>query len=672
MKKTILGGIICSLISGYSLADEVEKIVIIAPMQTPLNITTDPKLPRQPLPAQDASDLLSSISGFSLVKKGAASSDPVFRGLAGSRLNILTDGNQTLGGCGNRMDPPTAYISPQTYDTLTVIKGPQTVLYGPGNSAATVLFERDSYRMEKSDVEGFSNLVLASANRKGINSQVKFGNENTYANISASYNSSDNYEDGQDIEIHSAYKKWNTDLELAYTPSDDKIISISVGRSDGEVAYADRSMDGSLFDRTHGAVKFDWALQGNILKSIEGQVFYNYVDHIMDNYSLRHFVAIPTNKAPRAMNPDRKTYGAKVLAHGELHHNGLFSIGLDHQQNEHTNRMSMNINMTPVEAQSRTTDGRFEQTGLFAEYELNLAEKQQWVSGLRIDRWQATDERKMVGSMMMMSANPTAQLTRKESLYSGFTRLQRQTDNVSYFAGFGYVERFPDYWELLGAGRSSETSSSAFNTQHEATSQIDLGLVHQSADWQSSVSIFYNQINDFILIDNTFVKMAKAHKVTRNVDTESFGFELDSKHLLNRKFTAGASVSWVRATNLTDHTPLAQQPALQGRFTLDYTLSDWQLGMLWRVVQKQNRIAVGQGNIAGQDVSATAGYGVLSLNANYSQSQNIDWSFGIDNLLDKTYSEHLSRAGAAVSGYTQIDKVNEAGLTAWLNLNWRF
>jgi len=58
MKKTILSGLICSLISGYSLADEVEKIVIIAPMQTPLNITTDPKLPRQPLPAQDASDLL--------------------------------------------------------------------------------------------------------------------------------------------------------------------------------------------------------------------------------------------------------------------------------------------------------------------------------------------------------------------------------------------------------------------------------------------------------------------------------------------------------------------------------------------------------------------------------------------------------------------------------------
>ena len=672
MKKSILNGFICTLLSSYAVADDIEKIVVIAPMQTPLNIKTDPKLPRQPLPAQDASDLLSSISGFSLIKKGAASSDPVFRGQAGSRLNILTDGNLTLGGCGNRMDPPTAYITPQTYDTLTVIKGPQTVLYGPGNSAATVLFERDSYRMDKAGIEGFSNLVLANAGRRGINSQLKFGDQNYFANISASYNKADNYKDGNGTHVHSAYEKWNTDLEFTYTPSDDKIISLSLGRSDGEVAYADRAMDGSLFDRTHSAIKLDWLLEGTVIKRIEGQVFYNYVDHIMDNFSLRDFVATPMNKTPRAMNPDRTTYGGKFLAHGEYNKTSKFSIGVDHQSNEHTNRMSMNINMMPIDNQTRTTDGHFERFGVFAEYEFSPVENKQWVSGLRVDMWQATDERKMVGSMMMMSPNPTAFQTRKSSLYSGFTRFQTQTENTSYFAGFGYVERFPDYWEILGAARSSEKTTSAFNTKHEATGQFDLGLVHQTDKWQSSASVFYNQTDNFILIDNTFEKMGKSAKVTRNVDSESFGFELDSKYSLTKSLSTGASISWVRATNLTDHRPLAQQPALQARFTLDYALKDWQLGMLWRVVQKQHRVAIGQGNIAGQDVSKSAGYGVLSINANYSQNQNIDWSFGIDNLLDKAYSEHLSRAGAAVNGYEQTSRVNEAGLTAWLNLNWRF
>ena len=35
-----------------------------------------------------------------------------------------------------RMDAPTSYISPETYDKLTVIKGPQTVLCGPPNLPA--------------------------------------------------------------------------------------------------------------------------------------------------------------------------------------------------------------------------------------------------------------------------------------------------------------------------------------------------------------------------------------------------------------------------------------------------------------------------------------------------------------------------------------------------------
>ena len=202
MKKSILSGLTCSVLSSYVLADDIEKIVVIAPMQTPLNIKTDPKLPRQPIPAQDASDFFSSISGFSLIKKGAASSDPVFKGQAGSRLNILTDGNLTLGGCGNRMDPPTSYITPQTYNTLTVIKGPQTVIYGPGNSAATILFERDSYRMKKTGLEGFNNIVLANAGRRGANSQLKFGGKDYFANISASYNKTDNYKDGNDSKVH--------------------------------------------------------------------------------------------------------------------------------------------------------------------------------------------------------------------------------------------------------------------------------------------------------------------------------------------------------------------------------------------------------------------------------------------------------------------------------------
>jgi iron complex outermembrane receptor protein len=45
------------------------------------------------------------------------------------------------------MDAPTSYISPESYDRISVIKGPQTVQYANTGSAATVLFERQPEKL---------------------------------------------------------------------------------------------------------------------------------------------------------------------------------------------------------------------------------------------------------------------------------------------------------------------------------------------------------------------------------------------------------------------------------------------------------------------------------------------------------------------------------------------
>lgn len=70
----------------------------------------------------------------------------MFRGAAGSRLTIAGDDQMILGGCSGRMDPPTAYINPQNFDRIRIIKGPQSLLYGP--ASATVLFERENYQFD--------------------------------------------------------------------------------------------------------------------------------------------------------------------------------------------------------------------------------------------------------------------------------------------------------------------------------------------------------------------------------------------------------------------------------------------------------------------------------------------------------------------------------------------
>src|SRR5690606_5944460 len=67
-------------------------VVVTAPAaDEPLVVRTDPKAPRQPVPAHDGADFLKSIPGFSVIRKGGTDGDPVLRGFSGSRLGILLD-----------------------------------------------------------------------------------------------------------------------------------------------------------------------------------------------------------------------------------------------------------------------------------------------------------------------------------------------------------------------------------------------------------------------------------------------------------------------------------------------------------------------------------------------------------------------------------------------------
>jgi len=75
-----------------------ELVVTGSRMLEPLKVVADPRQPRQPLPAHDGADFLKTIPGFNVIRKGGTDGDPVFRGMAASRLNIIADGQPVLGG----------------------------------------------------------------------------------------------------------------------------------------------------------------------------------------------------------------------------------------------------------------------------------------------------------------------------------------------------------------------------------------------------------------------------------------------------------------------------------------------------------------------------------------------------------------------------------------------
>jgi iron complex outermembrane receptor protein len=682
MKLKVSAAAVALALSSMAQAAEtatLEEVVVTAPQSTePLTVKTNPKKPRQPVPAHDGADYLKTIPGFSVIRKGGTDGDPVFRGMAGSRLNILLDGEQILGGCGMRMDPPTAYVFPASYDRITLLKGPQTVLYGPGNSAGTVLFERIIDRAAQAGTKVNGSLMLGSFGRNDEMVDARTGSESYYVRAGGTRSHSNDYKDGSGNTVHSEYTRWSTNAALGWTPDDNTRLELTAARSDGEAAYADRAMDGTKFARDNIGLKFDKQHMGGLLDGIEAQVYYNYVDHVMDNYSLR----TQTAATKMVSNPDRKTLGARSVFNLAMSDATSAKVGVDYQSNKHTLRSTMNQVMTPYELLPRTEDANFRNYGLFGEVTHDVVDSDRIIGGLRVDNWHAEDKRAAMlmardaNNVAYTVANPTSGQSRDKILSSGFARYERDlaATPATVYAGIGHTERFPDYWELISANKESLTTTSAFNTNPEKTTQLDLGTIYKGAQWSVSVSGFYSKINDFILIQSGVAKTAPTRTVTiaRNVNATTYGAEAGAAWQLAENWKVDGSLAYVHGSNDTDGTALGQIPPLEARLGLNYDDKVWTFGGLLRAVAAQNRVAVNQGNIAGQDIGASSGFSVFSVNGGWRASKTVQVSAGVDNVFNKTYAEHISRAGAMVSGYTQTTRINEMGRNAWVKANFDF
>ena len=656
-------------------ADELETVIVTAPrMSAPLLVVMDPRQPHQPLPAHDGADYLKAVPGFSVIRKGGTDGDPVFRGMAASRVNILIDGQQVLGGCGMRMDPPTAYVFPQAYDRIVVVKGPQTVLQGPGNSAATVSFERTVERFAEPGATGFGSALIGNFGRTDLVGDLRLGTPDVYAQVTGTRAESDDYSDGDGEEVHSRYTRWSGNAALGWTPDEQTRVEVSGALSDGEAAYADRTMDGVKFARDNVGLRVERELSGAHMKGIEAQAYYNYVDHVMDNYSLRAFTPTATMPNRSVSNPDRRTTGGKVTADLAFGERVAGTIGLDLQENRHTLRSSMNQSAMPYEAMPRVEDGRFRNAGAFAEFSVTAGTSGRVVTGLRVDDWHAEDSREMLSIGMSKVPNPTAGEERNETLVGGFGRYERDlnTAPLTLYAGVGHVERFPDYWELVSAGKESADSLSAFHTRPEKTTQLDAGLVYAAERLSFSTSVFYSDVQDYILIQSNYMKGTRRTTISRNVDATTWGGEADVVYALLPSVRVSGTLAYTQGHNVTDDAPLAQMPPLEARLGLDYVRGAWSAGALVRSVADQDRYVVNQGNIVGQDLGPTDGFTVFSLNGGWRLRDGMLLTAGVDNLFDQTYAEHLSRGGAMVSGYEQTTKVNEPGRTLWMKLDLKF
>ncbi len=456
---------------------------------------------------------------------------------------------------------------------------------------------------------------------------------------------------------------------MGVTPDNNKRFELSAGRSNGYAAYADRSMDGTKFLRENVAAKGQIKNVSDFVEKVDFQVSRNTIFHTMSE-------AMRGNPSSY-MDVTHDTNAARITSDLNLRATTKAKVGFDYSQAKHGGNM-------PAHGYSDIReDSEFKNTALFAEITEELSKGKKIIAGYRGDYWNVKDKRSTASS-------DTAGQTRTELTNSTFARIEQILEghqSTTVYAGVGRAERMPDYWELVSNRRDgapgahgnmmTNDNSSFQSTKTEKTYQLDAGLMHKSGGFDFNGSIFYNQINDFILVDSRagYTSGQYMTPTSRNVDARTYGGELTASYAMTNLVKFNSSVAYVKGKNETDGLPLAQLAPLEGRLGLVYDDKKYSYGALLRLVAPKDQVAIGQGNISGQDIAKSGGFGIFSLNAGYKPNKKTLIAAGVDNLFDKTYSEFISRTGNPMGlplGYARSTRVNEPGRTAWLKATIAF
>lgn len=624
------------------------------------------------LPA-DGGDFLKQLNGVTGSRFGGRGIEPIIRGQSQTQLNVLLDGAYVHGGCPNRMDPPTSYAALETYEKVTVQKGVQTLQHGSGGSGGTVLFERDT-RSLIDPVDGFSGKASATAMSNGVKHDVSAdvvkANSKGYARAFAQDRQADNYEDGDGNTVRSAYKHRQAGVVLGVTPTDNRVLEYSYENNDFSDAYYAGAMDSPKEQGDIQRLKYKDKLDGKV-KEIEAEAYVSNVEHLMDNYSLR----TPTGMK-MAVPTTSDTTGGKLALKSTVGNHTQVTYGVNIQNRERTatsQNISMNTDTGLMWPQAKT-----DQAGVFAEAETQLNPNDKLKYGVRVDKVQAkADKADVVLAGRTANQNYTAlygygadqqdetntgallryekALSERTSVFTGASRSVRTADET---------ERFINKWGAAAADRWVGNPQIKPEKHH----QLDVGVTHKQGKTRVTGSVFADKVDDFILRDKLTTGANAGAQIYRNVDAELVGAEVGAETKLNDKFKLSGDMAYIKRTNTTDKRPIAQTPPVSGKVQLDYKGSQWGAGTRVRFAAGQDNIDEAMLGIT--EVGPSSGYGVLDAYGRYTLSKSTQLRFGMDNVLDKTYAEHVSRRNLEITD--TITRVNEAGRTAWVKLETDF
>lgn len=612
---------------------------------------------------QSLGNALSRVTGVTSLSTGNSISKPVIHGLHSNRILILNNGVRQEGQqWGNEHAPE---IDPFIANKLTVVKGANSVRYGPDAIGGVILVETEDLP-DTFGVTGALNLVGASNGRQGITSGMVQGN---FAKLPAfswrlqgTLKQSGNVNSPDYYLKNTGLKETNFSYALGYTKENMGV----------EVFYSQFNTDIGIFSAAHIGNLTD------LQRAFEAEEPLESADFTYDIERPFQRIAHELFKARAYLHTGSK---------GELNFVYARQYNRRQEYDKHLPRndslAALNLPELDFVITTQTGDliwehyktkgfkGSFGASGIWQENQFNgrffIPNFRKYGGGIFwIERWKP-DSAKLeleagvrydyIFQEIFMWQNDV--IVSPEFEYNNWSgnlgALYRFSDKLNVKANFGTAWRPPNVSELYSDGvhhGAAAVEVGDTNLVAEQAYNLTVGFAYTSSRFHVQLDAYYNSINNFIYLKPVLpptltIRGAFPTFHYTQVDATLKGFDFTTQYAIRENFIYTGKASILRAYNETAQEWLVQMPSDRYENGLEYRIE--QLGCLSDVyvsgslttVLEQTRVPVNSDFAAPPE-----GYNLLNVEAGVQVpmgQQRLRIGVGIQNVMNVAYRDYLNR-----------------------------
>ncbi len=623
------------------------------------------------------------------VRKGALGIDPVVRGFKYSQLNVQLNGGAKIeGGCPNRMDPATAHVDLNDLQSITILKGPYALKYGP-NFGGVIDMTTKSSRFYNNFENHIDLMAGGQTNYSGFNSSIGVHGGNSFIAyyLKSNYKQYGDYTSGNGALIPSSLEQFNVAGSIGVKPAEGHIIEVGLDRSWGRnvdfpaLPMDERNDDTKLFSLSYMGTAF-----GETINFLRFKVYNSDVEHEMDNKNRPFSDTVVAISNINAVNSGGRL-GVNLNAV-----KGKLEVGVDYEQISKDGVRNKSLIMQPNLPsfnEDLWNNALINNLGVFAEWQKTF-NSIDFIAALRYDYNTATSDtlirNKPNGDAVYENGNTSSSFN-NFSFSAGITWHINKNNSVLFALGRG--SRSPDMTErfiiLLPVSYDPYDYLGNPQLEPEVNHEADLGYRFNHSNIGSfEASLFFSYVSNYILGELVPPSVLKPQtkgvlgvKKFENIPQAYLtGFEfsyLTSAQYnwfikLNAAYTMGVNPEAVKYIydggevideQIIESDPLPEIPPFESNISFGYKFLKLKLipELNIRLVAAQNKVS------ESYNEPASPAYTTFDFILNYRYNDFLKIYGGVTNIFNINYYEHLNRMiiGSQVPLY-------EPGRIFYLNL----